>query len=84
MEYPYSLKKIFKINNISHKIINNYISVETSFNLESKPVTTVGIYRSSNSNIDNFLISFLNYLEQFDDNKPYLTAGNISTIIYLT
>jgi len=48
-------KNSLKIINISHEIITDSNSVEISLIIDNKPINIISIYRSPNSNINNFL-----------------------------
>lgn len=51
------IKNSLKIINISYNIITYYNSIAISLDIDNKSINIINIYRSPNSNIDNFLIA---------------------------
>lgn len=73
------IKNSLKLINISYNMITDCNSIEISLDIDNKFINIIGIYRSPNSNIDNFLESLNNYLEHLDDhNKRFIIAGDMN------
>lgn len=73
------IKNSLKIINIAYNMITDCNSIEISLDIGNKYINIIGIYRSPNTNIDNFLESLNNYLEHLDDyNKRYIIAGDLN------
>ncbi|KAF0706991.1 Reverse transcriptase domain-containing protein, partial [Aphis craccivora] len=67
------------IFSITHGIITECNSIELVFDHNGKTLSIIGIYRSPNSNKDNFVIGLNDYLQRLNDsNVYYIIAGDIN------